>query len=212
MVKSYLISYEGEFAILEELKTQAKTMVILLICFAATGCSRGIKESIYAVKGSSGKTVLIKGDSDQLGILAFQYGSFQVEPFNNDVGDICPQEFLDELPFAIKKQLSYRSRSFKDRLKGKEKGELGPFFTGPTDKTLLIKGTIIQYETADALGKAAGPMDQAICRVQIYDADTNTLLADANCTGRSKSSVRTGPEELAKGVGRAIKKLLKPNK
>jgi hypothetical protein len=54
-----------------------------------------------------------------------------------------------------------------------------------------------------------GPLDEAICRVQFIDAANGAVLGEANCTGRVKSSVRTGPQELAKGVGKAIKKLIK---
>ena len=182
---------------------------LLLICLLGSGCSRGIKEGLYAIKGSSGKASLIKGETSRL---AEEYGSFRVEPFQNDVGDICPEEFLAELGPAIEESLQYKSKSFKDSLKGKKKEELGPFFAGPTEKILVIKGVVIQYDMGSLMDKAASPMDEAICRIRIYDGGDDSLLAEANCTGRSKSSVRTGPKELAEGVAKGIKKLLKVEK
>ena len=197
---------------LTNISPRRQICAILFICSGMVGCTTGIKEGLHTLKGSSGKIVLIKGESETLETLAYEYGSFKVEPFVSDVGDTCPQEFLDQLPSAIENALAYKSRSLKDRIRGKDKEELGPFFTGPVDKTLLIKGSIIQYEVANLVDKAASPMDEAICRVQIYDAADNLLLAEANCTGRTKSRVRSGPEELAKGVAKALKKLLKPKK
>ena len=172
----------------------------------------GIAFTLYALKGSSGKTVLIEGSPEQVSMLAYRYGSYRVEPFANDVGDICPQAFIDQLQIMIERQLRYKSRSIKDKIKRKKKEQMGPFFTGPLNKTLIIKGRVIQYDISDIIDRAASPLDEAICRVKIIDADTGNILAEGNCTGRAKSSVRTGAKELADGVAKAVKKMLKPRK
>ncbi|MBN2211101.1 MAG: hypothetical protein JW709_06860 [Sedimentisphaerales bacterium] len=184
---------------------------LMLIVLLGTGCSRGIKEGLYAVTGSSGKIVRLSGDETRIGNLANEYGGVRVELFANDVGQAAPQSFIDALPGAIAKRLEYRSRSLGEKIKGVDKEEAGPFFTGPAGKVLVIRGRVIQYEAGDLTDKAISPMDEAICRVQFTDGTTGEMLAEANCTGRSKSVVRTGPDELADGVAKAINKFLKPH-
>ncbi|OQA02000.1 MAG: hypothetical protein BWY71_00178 [Planctomycetes bacterium ADurb.Bin412] len=188
----------------------AVSSLILSVWFGFAGCTRGIKEGVYALTGSSGKFVLIQGSQEQMSLLSSQYGGVSVEPFQNDVGEVCSQEFLNLVPAAITEDLQYASRSITDKVKGVSKEEVGPFFTGPADKTLVIKGRVIQYDIGGVVDKAAGPLDEAICRMQFVDGQTGTLLAEGNCTGRVKSAVRTGPQELAKGVAKAIRKILKP--
>ena len=186
-------------------------MGCLLLAGVIGGCSRGIKESVYALTGSTGKAVLLQG-RETAGTLAATYGTVRVEPFSNDVGDNCPPEFLAHLPAAIEEQLRYRDPSFKERITAKAKEELGPFLTGPAEKTLVIHGRVIQYDIGGTADKVAGPLDEAICRIQVSDSTSGTQLVEANCTGRVKSSLRTGPKELAEGVGKGIRDLLKPDK
>jgi len=186
--------------------------LLTLTLAAATlpGCTRAVSEGYYGLTGASGKATLLTGDPDRLGRVTREYGAVRVEPFANEVGDICPPTFLEALPGAIENELRYRDRSLTDRVKGRQKEELGPFLTGPTDRVLLIKGRIIQYDVGSTVDKVAGPMDEAICRVQFLDAASGTLIADANLTGRVKSALRTGPQELAAGVAKSVKGLLKP--
>lgn len=186
-------------------------VTFMLLSVLSAGCGRGIKEGVYAITGSSGKVTLLQGQADRISNLAYEYGSFSVGQFNNEVGAVCPEQFINELPGAIEDELRYRKPSVQERLTFKDGQELGPFFTGPADKNLIISGRIIQYEAGDMLDKAAGPMDEAICRIRIID-QSGQLLAEANCVGRAKSAVRTGPGELAEGVAKAIAKLLKPKK
>lgn len=183
----------------------------LAVLGTVSGCSRGIKEGLYTLKGSSGKTLLIRGDEQQVGNLAREYGSFSVEPFDNDIGDICPPVFLSALSEQLNKRLQYPPKSLSDRFKGKDSEEMGPLFTGPAHRTLRVTGRVIQYEQQEILDKAASPMDEAICRVKFIDGTSGEVLAEANCTGRAKSSIRTGPEELAKGVAKAVQKMLEPS-
>ncbi len=204
-------------------RTSYRIASLLMIAYAATaivwpaGCGRAISEGFHGITGSSGRVTLIKGDPAEISTLAKRYGAVEIAPFNNDVGKACPNEVLAALPNAIKAQLRYRPRTIKERLKFKKAQDTGPFFTGPPNKKLLIQGTIIQYDAAktDTKGiieKAAGPVDEAICRIKIFDAQTHRFIAEGNCTGRSKSVIRTGSDELAKGIGKAIRKWLTPTK
>jgi hypothetical protein len=186
-------------------------MAVVLTC-AAGGCSHALKEGVNVVTGSSGKISLIQGSQEKVGQLAYDYGSVKVEPFTSDVGDKCPQAFLDQLPGAIEGQLHYRTRSITEKL-SKKKEEMGPFFSGPADKQLIIRGRVIQYESGSGVAeKAIDAMEEAICRIQLVDGASGELIAEANCTGRNKSAIRSGSKELAEGVAKAVQKLLKPEK
>jgi hypothetical protein len=182
---------------------------LLILVIGAAGCSRGISEGVHALTGSSGKAMLIQGDPVEVAKISTQYGTMKIEPITSDIGQACPEAFLNALPGAIEEQLRYRDPSIGERVKQKHKEDLGPFLTGPADRILVIKGRVTYYESGSLKEKAMGPLDEAICRVQFVDGANGTMLGEANCNGRVKSSVRTGPQELAKGIGKAIKKLLK---
>ena len=184
--------------------------IVLLWCLVYTGgCySRVAKEALYGIKGADGRSVIIQGRQHEISMLASQYGSFKIGEIKNDIGSAGNDLFLATLPKALNEILSYRDASFGETLEGKDKQELGPFLTGPPNKTLLITGVLIHYDLGDLLDKIAGPMQEAICRIEIRDADTNKLLVEVNCVGRAKSSFRKGPEELAEGVAKAVRELL----
>lgn len=186
--------------------------LLIILCLIGPGCSRGIKEGLYAFTGSSGNAALISGSTEQLALLTTRYGSCQVQPFTNQVGEICPPDFLDQLPPKIEQELQYQSRSFTDTIKGKDKEEVGPLFTGPKNKTLLITGSVIHYDIGDLANKVISPLDEAICRVQLVDPNSGDILTEANITSRAKSSIRTGTQELAHGIAKGIKKLLQTKK
>lgn len=185
---------------------------LFIVSIAFTGCSRAISEGVHGVMGSSGKIVKIQGDDTRIGQITRDYGAVSVEPFGNDVGQVVPQPFLEVVHTVIENKLQLRDRSAMETVKFKKKEDLGPFFTGPADKKLIIRGKVIQYDQGDLKDKAMSPMDEAICRVQFVDGTSGEMIAEANCTGRSKSVVRTGPNELADGVAKGIKKFLAPPK
>jgi len=177
--------------------------VILMICiFISGGCtSRIIKEGYYGATGSSGHYILLAGDKQQCWKLPFSHGSVQMGSIQNTIGDACPAQFIHILPKSLTDEFLKKE---------KENDEEKPFLRGPVNKKLLITGSIIHYDEGKLLDKIVGPMEEAICRLQIRDAQSNTLYAEANFVSRAKSSVRKGPKELAEGIGKAIKKLLKP--
>ena len=190
--------------------------MLCVLTVALAGCSRGISEGLHAVTGAGGKATLLQGDQDQLATVASRFGGVRVEHFENEVGPVCPDAFFTAVPFAIEEQLRYRPRSVGEQLKripGKLTGDAAekqPFFSGPADKVLLIRGRVIQYDVGGTKDKLLGPLDEVICRTEFVDAATGETLARANLTGRVKSSLRTGPQELAEGVAKAIADLLKP--
>ena len=173
------------------MRAKISLVLILAVCISlSTGCvSRGLKEGLYAVTGSSGHYILLTGRESQCEQLTRRYGTVQVGSIANDIGPVCPSLFISELPPSIQAQLQYRNDS--------DKEDNIPFFRGPKDNKLLISGSVIHYDTGKLLDQIVGPMEEAICRLQIRDAKSNDLLAEANFVSRAKSSVRKGPEELA---------------
>ena len=184
-----------------------KTIVVLTLTLLALsvlpGCGRGVKEGLYAVTGASGKVQVISGNKDAINDLANQYGNVTIESFGNSAHPDVPYQFFTKLQDKLAEEPKYR----KDP-SGDDPGV--PFFTGPAHRTIVIRGDLIHYESAELMDMATGPLEQAICRVRLYDAASNQPLGEANCSGQAKSSVRKGPEELAHGVAKAVRKLLKP--
>ena len=180
-----------------------RPIVILLTCgFLAGGCtSRIIKEGYYGATGSSGHYILLSGDKAECRKLPFSHGTIQIGSIQNTIGDACPAQFVQILPDSISDEFLKKE---------KENDEEKPFMRGPANKKVLITGTVIHYDEGKLLDQIVGPMEEAICRLQIRDTQTNTLYAEVNFVSRAKSSVRKGPKELADGIGKAIKKFLKP--
>ena len=185
------------------MRKNIRLALILVTCgMISGGCtSRIIKEGYYGATGSSGHYILLAGDKPECRKLPFSHGAVQMGSIQNTVGYACPPQFIQYLPEEVPKEL------LKEEGSGDEKK---PFLHGPANKKLLITGTIIHYDEGKLLDQIVGPMEEVICRLQIRDAQTNTLYAEANFVSRAKSTVRKGPKELAEGIGKAIKKLLKP--
>ena len=179
-------------------------LALILVTFVmiSGGCtSRIIKEGYYGATGSSGHYILLAGDKQQCRQLPFSHGAVQIGSIPNTIGYACPPQFIQILPKSLTDEFLKKE---------KENDEEKSFLRGPANKKLLITGTVIHYDEGKLLDQIVGPMEEAICRLQIRDAQTNTLYAEANFVSRAKSSVRKGPKELAEGIGKAIKKLLKP--
>jgi hypothetical protein len=185
------------------MRTRLMLSVVVVCVIMSGGCaSRIIKESYYGVTGSSGHYILIAGNEQQCKQLPFKYGGVEVGTISNDIGAVCPAQFLAELPGAIREQLQYVNDS--------DKKDNIPFFRGGADSKLMITGVVIHYDTGDLLDQIVGPMEEVVCRLEIRDGKTDVVLAEANFVGRAKSSVRKGPQELAVGVGKGVKTLLEP--
>ncbi|MBN1436415.1 MAG: hypothetical protein JW936_05020 [Sedimentisphaerales bacterium] len=178
-------------------------VVLLLTAVLATlnGCvGRAVREGYHGIVGAAGVPLVISGQETQIKSIPLTYGNYQLERFTCDIGTLCDPQFFSALPNRVSQELSTREVDDEDV----------SFFVGPSNRTVIIRGRVIHYETADLLGVAMGPMEEAICRVQLVDADSGTVLADTNCVGRVESTVRSGPDELAHGVARAIRELLMP--
>jgi hypothetical protein len=88
--------------------------------------------------------------------------------------------------------------------------ELEAFKAGGGKPTLLIRGKFMDYDPGKSHLRAVGfGMDPFLTvQVEIVNADTKQVVGIAMVTGTVKSAVRVGPDELAEGVGKAVKGLL----
>jgi len=74
---------------------------------------------------------------------------------------------------------------------------------------LQVSGEVTNYETAELVDTAIGPLEECIVRAKLTDADTQRVLAVANLVARAKSTTAGGVKNLSEGVGKALSKWLK---
>ena len=73
---------------------------------------------------------------------------------------------------------------------------------------LKLSAEVIHYETGGVVDTAIGPLEEMIVRTKLYDAASGAVLTEANLVGRSKATMSSGPENLSRGVGRALDRWL----
>ena len=76
---------------------------------------------------------------------------------------------------------------------------------GPVDgsKTLTVSGRFIYYESAGmGLSQVTGPIEQVVARVQLREGER--IIAEANCVGRSTTTLAQGVNDKAAGLAKAI--------
>jgi len=115
------------------------------------------------------------------------YDSFIVEPFSDGMGGSGNRSFLAEVQQKVANRIIEKT-----------------YLTSEGKTVLRISGELIQYDEGSTTDKFVSPMQEAVCRVKLYDNSSGKVLGTANCTSRAKSSFRKGPEELAEGLGKAI--------
>ena len=160
-------------------------LLSLLAAVSVFGCSRVIKESYYGATGATGRAKPLQTVSVDLA----KYDSFKVEEFSDGMEGQGNTSFLGVVEDEVAQEIV--KETYLERRGG---------------KTLKITGELIAYDTGTLTDKVAGPMEEAVCRVKLIDADSGKVLGSSDCYSRAKSSVRKGPEELGEGTGKAIAK------
>ncbi len=170
---------------------------IVVVCSAgllltASGCSMAVKQAYHGVVGASGKFYEIKVVDEEV---LKTYTAVRVEPFTNDLGERVPQKVIDRVNEMVPKEV-----------------EDSGFFDGDGDRVLSIKGRIIHYNGKSGLEGAVGSVlsggEECVCRVELLDARSGSLVGEAVCWGTVKSAVRRGSTELGIGVGKGVTKWL----
>ena len=166
---------------------------ILLFVLAGTTLAGGctgtiIREGAGAVTGAKGTFSPIQPLSDNpearpLG----SYQRFEIGTFTDEMGGLVPPQILSDLPVKFQEYL----------LKEKVPNQ-------PTGRTLVLKGKVLHYEGATTLGKVVGPIEEVVARVEMVDKESGTVLAVANCVGRTKTRVNLGIDKKTEGLAKAL--------
>lgn len=174
-------------------KTLLPVIVSLVALSSMAGCmSRAFKEATeFGGKGSYSEISPLPGGPGSTPLGA--YTMFELEQLADDSGGHTPQEMFAALPDAFAEAIS-------------EKGL--PHTSG---KTLLVRGTVIYYESANLVGQAFGPLEEVVARVQLVDEATGRVLGEANVVGRTKTTRNQSPRQKAVGLARGIVKWIDEN-
>jgi len=75
---------------------------------------------------------------------------------------------------------------------------------------LVIRGKFVDYDPGGSVLRATGfGVDPFVtAQIELVDASTNHAIGVAMVTSTVKSAFRTGPHELAEGIGKAVKGVL----
>ena len=168
-----------------------RSVILLAACCAmclCTGCvGRALKEGVGVATGAKGVTIVVREvpggrTARPLGV----YKRFVVEPFKDNTGTGVPAAIKSGLAVEVRKALAEKRIP-----------------NGSSGKTLTIRGTFFYYEDANnTTDQLFGPFEEVIARVQL--ADGSRVVGEADCVGRSTTTVNQGPEKKAQGLAKAI--------
>ncbi|RKY24410.1 MAG: hypothetical protein DRP83_07750 [Planctomycetota bacterium] len=167
-------------------------LVVLLasVSLLAGGCvGRAIKEGVGTVTGAKGVYKEVRSPGS---LVAYQ--NFEVGAFTDTFGR-TPGSLLRKIPAETRIRLA--------------EAKLG---VGGGGKALLIRGEVIYFEKAGAMGQAFGPLEEAVCEVQLVDKATGEVIGNATCVGRSTATVNQGLDKKAQGLAKAIVDWIKSNR
>ena len=166
-------------------------LLVAVATLAAPGCTSTIlKEGAGVALGAKGTYMPIQPlapdkASQPLGV----YKRFELGPVTDGIGGKVPADFVGFLPDEFAEEIK----------KAKLPDE-------PAGKTLIIRGTIIHYESAGTLGFALGPLEEVIVLTEFVDKDTGAVLGKGNCIGRTTARVNAGVKKKAQGLAKAFVK------
>lgn len=169
------------------LRIVAGIIGVSILAGSNIGCmGRAISEGLGVVTGASGKVVHINKVQPLDAYRGFKVGSLTVTPglkVPPGIPSLIREEFLK---VAARKKL-----------------------TPDGTPRLMVNGEVTNYETADVVDTAIGPLEECIVRAELRDEQTQQILAVANLVSRAKSTTAGGEKNLSEGVGKALSKWLK---
>lgn len=167
-------------------KIMVMSLTAAMLGLGNLGCmSRLISEGAGTVTGASGKVVHITRSRDLR-----QYKGLSIESLTISPGLPTP----GNVTMLIRQQII------------EEVDKRGLKVTG--EPRLKLSAEVIHYETGGLVDTAIGPLEEMVVRTKLIDAESGALLTEANLIGRSKATTSSGPEHLARGVGRALDRWL----
>ncbi len=170
------------------MKHAITTVAILTASLAATGCTTALKEGAGLALGAKGSVTSLRGSAAGDTAALAGYDNFELGILTDDMNGQTPREMFDLLGEQFTLALA------------KKKLPVGGA------KTLLARGRVLHYEDSSRAGKALGPVEFVVARIEFVDKATGSVLGVANCVGRTTARVNLGPEKKAQGLARAIVK------
>jgi len=174
------------------MRTNAIRLFILLsAALTATGCTGTIiREATGAVMGGKGTFMPIQPlAADKTTKNLGDYTNFELGTITDGIGGKMPADLTSHLHSAFSREVSSA------RLPSDSSG-----------KTLVIRGTVVHYESASTVGYVLGPLEEVICRTELVDKTSGQVLGVANCVGRTKAATSSGVKEKASGLAKAFVK------
>ncbi len=173
------------------MKRMRMAMVVALIGAGVLsgGClGRAVKEGFGAATGAKGVYAQTQAPAVDLRM----YENIEVGAITDGFSGKTPHQLLAILPTKIVEQLQSKKLP-----------------TGASGKTLVIQGKIIYYEKAGITGQAFGPFEEVVSEIQLVDKDSGTVVAVANCIGRSTTTMNQGVKKKAEGLAKGIVKWIR---
>ncbi len=171
--------------------TAIRLLSVLAAVMPATGCvGTAIREAGGAVFGASGTYMQLHPlAADRKTKTLGAYTRFELGAVTDGIGGKMPGGLV-----------SYLSGEFSAEVRDARLPD------NDTGKTLIVRGTIIYYESSSTVGFALGPLEEAICRTELVDKSTGQVLGVANCVGRTKAASNSGVKSKASGLAKAFVK------
>lgn len=163
------------------------SLTAAVVGLGSFGCvGRLISEGKGTVTGASGKVVPISRNRE-----LDRYKGLSIESITVSPGLPAPANVTMMIRQQILEELHERGL--------KAGGQPG----------LKLSAEVIHYETVGGMvDTAIGPLEEMIVRTRLIDAASGAVLTEANLIGRSKATTSSGPENLSRGVGRALDRWL----
>jgi hypothetical protein len=168
-------------------RTVMMTLTAVALSILSVGCmGRIISEGMGGARGASGKVVEVGMTPDLT-----KYKSLAIEGITVAAGLQAPSE----MPAMIGSDLAAAAQ---------KRGLMTEGQPG-----LKLSGQIVHYESSSTVDTAIGPLEEVIVRAKLTDAQSGSVVAEANLVGRSKATSSSGPKNVSEGVGKALDKWLK---
>jgi len=169
----------------------------MMAALVAPGCvSTAAKQALYGVTGASPRYYEVKSLGGPTSLDRFKAAGVEAFDTSPMLGAV-PGSFVTQVQAAVVGKLA-ETRMFSSV------GKAAPGADG-----LLIRGKFVDYDPGGSALRAVGfGVDPFLtAQIEVVDAASNQVIGVAMVTGTVKSAVRTGPQELADGVAKAVKGL-----
>jgi len=172
-------------------------LVGVLALAAASGCSTGFKQAYHTAMGASARYYEVDnlGGATALdGYKAVGVETFDPAPMRGAI----PARLPAKVQAAVVRQLA-ETKMFSSVTAG-----------APPAGGLVIRGKFMDFDPGGSALRAVGfGVDPFVtAQIEVVEGGSGKVLSVAMVTGTVKSAVRTGTDELADGVGKAVRGLV----